>query len=90
MADFDHILPITTVKQRLLELMQQLEAGDGAIAITKNGVATGVLLSMAEYEGLLETLEILSDRAVMKKLAKSRREAAAGKFLTVDEVFHGG
>ena len=63
------------------------EGSDDAIAITKNGVPEAVLLSMSKFEGLMETMEILSDEKEMKSIRKSIREARDGKWLDFDEVF---
>ena len=45
------------------------------------------MISMKKYEGLLETLEILSDKKAMKSLRKSIKEAQEGKWLDIEEVF---
>lgn len=87
MADFDQIFPVTEVKKRLLELLKQLQEASGTIAITKNGVPAGVLMSMQEYESLIETIEILANPDTMKALAQSRQEAAAGQLTPHDEVW---
>jgi len=38
---------------------------DETAAITKNGITEAVVVSMKKYEGLLETLEILSEKNKM-------------------------
>ena len=43
-----------------------------------------VLISPEDYEGLLETIEILSDKTAAKKIRKSRREARAGKTVSLE------
>jgi PHD/YefM family antitoxin component YafN of YafNO toxin-antitoxin module len=40
----------------------------------KNGVPEAVLLSMNKFEGLVETLEVLSDEKAMKSIRKSIKE----------------
>ena len=55
--------------------------------ITRNGEASAVMISPDEYEGLLETIEILSDAKTLRLLNKSLKEAKAGKFVTENEVF---
>ncbi|MBI4367100.1 MAG: type II toxin-antitoxin system prevent-host-death family antitoxin [Deltaproteobacteria bacterium] len=87
MADFDQIFPVTEVKKRLLELLKQLQELNGTIAITKNGVPAGVLMSLDEYESLLETIEILANPATVKALQQSREEHAAGKLIDHREVW---
>jgi PHD/YefM family antitoxin component YafN of YafNO toxin-antitoxin module len=54
---------------------------------TKNGVPEAILLSMNKFEGLMETLEILSDEKAMTSIRKSIEEARKGKWLDYDEVF---
>lgn len=83
----DLILPITEVKQRLLNLLKKVHEQNATITITKNGVPTGVLMGTKEYESLWETLEILADQKLLRSLARSRKEATAGKFHTDQEVW---
>lgn len=87
MGDFDQILPVTAVKKHLLGLLKQLQELKGTIAITKNGLPAGVLMSMDDYESLLETLEILASPSTMGMLRKSAHERSAGKIYTHKEVW---
>ena len=87
MSEFDQILPISEVKRELLPLIKKIQKLGESIAITRNGRAAAVLLSIEEYEGLLETLEILSDARLVKRLRQSRKEAQAGRFFTHREVW---
>ena len=87
MAEIQKFVPITKAKNELLELIRQVEKEDSTIAVTKNGVPAAVILSMAKFEGLIETLDILSDEETMKSLRKSIRQGRARKWLSYDEVF---
>lgn len=87
MGDFDQILPVTVVKRRLLELLKQLQELKGTIAITKNGLPAGVLMSMDDYESLLETIEILANPKTMKALRESLADRASGRMRTHKEVW---
>jgi antitoxin YefM len=80
-------IPITRAKSKLLDIIRKIENSDDTVAITKNGVPEAVLLSMNKFEGLVETLEILSDEKAMKSIRKSIKEAREGKWLDFDEVF---
>jgi len=80
-------IPVTKAKAAFLDIIRKIEGSEDAIAITKNGVPEAILLSMKKFEGLLETLEILSDEKSMKSIRKSIREAQAGKWIDYDEVF---
>ena len=80
-------IPVTKAKSSFFDIIRKIEGSDDAIAITKNGVPEAVLLSMKKFEGLLETLDILSDEKAMKSIKKSIQDAQQGKWLDYDEVF---
>jgi prevent-host-death family protein len=76
------IIPVTQVKKELLEIIKEIVAEDVTVAVTKNGVPVSVLMSAERYEGLLETIEILADRNIVKALFRAAQEFQAGKALT--------
>ncbi len=87
MLTIQDYIPVTKAKSTLLDIIRKIENSDDTIAITKNGVPEAVLLSMNKFEGLVETLEVLSDEKVMKSIRTSIKEAREGKWLDFDEVF---
>jgi antitoxin YefM len=87
MKDISTYIPISKAKSDLLDIIRRLESVEDGVAVTKNGVPTAVILSMEKYEGLLETLDILSDEKTMKSLRTSMRQARRGKWLKYEEVF---
>ena len=90
MKEVDRFIPITEAKGRLLDLVRDLKDKDDVVAITKNGVPAAVLLSVEKFEGLLETIDILSDDKVMKSLRRSLSEARAGKWVRHEKVLGKG
>jgi antitoxin YefM len=86
MEQIQEYVPVTQAKIRLLDLVRKLKGSGDAIAITKNGVPEAVLISMEKFEGMLETLEILSDDKTMKALRRSMRDAEKGNWISEDEV----
>ncbi|MEX0802920.1 MAG: type II toxin-antitoxin system Phd/YefM family antitoxin [Candidatus Binatia bacterium] len=87
MKDISTYIPISKAKTDLLEIIRRLESVEDVVAVTKNGVPAAVILSMEKYEGLLETLDILSDEKTMKSLRTSMRQARKRKWLNYEEVF---
>jgi antitoxin YefM len=87
MKDISTYIPISKAKTDLLDIIRRLESVEDAVAVTKNGVPAAVILSVEKYEGLLETLDILSDEKMMKSLRRSLRQARRGKWLKYEEVF---
>ncbi|HEU5033889.1 MAG TPA: type II toxin-antitoxin system Phd/YefM family antitoxin [Mycobacteriales bacterium] len=71
-------LPLADVKNRLSEVVDRLEREHGRVVITKHGRPAAVVLSIEDLEGLEETLEVLSDPKVIRRIRKAQAEAAAG------------
>ena len=81
------IVALSEAKARLSEIMKEVSETRGMVTITKGGTAAGVLLSTAEYESLIETLEILSDPHLTAALKQAERSAGKGKLLSHEEVW---
>lgn len=64
-------LPITEAKARIAELADRAEREHDHFTLTKNGRPSVMLISVAEYESLMETLAVLSDPATRADLAES-------------------
>jgi prevent-host-death family protein len=72
-------LPISEVKTRLPELVSGVEEREDEIVVTRNGKPAAVLVNYTEYERLKETLDLLSDPALMRQIAQSKRFYAKGR-----------
>lgn len=64
-------LPITEAKARIAELADRAEREHDHFTLTKNGRPTVMLMSIAEYESLMETIAVLSDPATQADLVES-------------------
>lgn len=80
-------IPLSEAKAKLSEIIKNISETKDVFTISKGGEPAGVLLSVEEYESLLETLEILSDPELMAALRKAEKEEKKGKFLTHEEVW---
>lgn len=87
MEPIQDYIPVTKAKAALLDLVRRVKETDDAIAITKNGKPEAVLMSMRRFQGLLETIDIISDEEVMASLRRSIREAREEKWQSPEEVF---
>ena len=86
MQTIKEYIPVTKAKANLLDLVRKIKDSDDTIAITKNGMPEVILISMNKFQGLLETMDILSDEKAMKSIRKSIREAGKGMWVDFDEV----
>ena len=72
-------LPLADVKNRLSEVVDQVESQHARVTITKHGRPAAVLLSADDLASLEETLALLSDPGAMAQARSSVEEVAAGK-----------
>jgi len=72
-------LPISEVKTRLPELVSGVQEREEEIVVTRNGKPAAVLVNYTEYERLRETLDVLSDRGLLRQVRKSRAFYAKSK-----------
>ena len=81
-------LPLADVKNRLSEVVDRLEREHGRVVITKHGRPAAVVLSVEDLEGLEETLDVLSDKPLNRRVRKAQGEIDAGEAeeLTKDEA----
>ena len=66
-------LSLSEVKTRLPELIAGVQEREEEVVVTKNGRPAAVLVNVDEYSRLKETLDVLSDPALMKQINQSRR-----------------
>lgn len=79
-------ISLTELRPRLSELVDRVHAEFDRFLITRRGRTEAVLLSAEEFEGLLETLEILSDEALVRRLVDAEEELAGGGGHSLAEV----
>lgn len=87
MTQVDAFVSVTEAKNKLLDLIRRLQRRQQIVAITRDGVPSAVLLSVEQFEGLMETIEILSDRKTLRALKRSLSQADKGKWVPQGKVF---
>lgn len=80
-------LTVTQAKKKLLEIVDQIDKMKDLVTLTRNGIPTTVMMSLDDYEALIETLEILADPHIMEALKKSEKQRKKGLLLTDEEVW---
>lgn len=76
-------LPLAEVKNRLSEVVEQVEIEHARVTITKHGRPAAVLISADDLESLEETLALLSDPEVLAQIRASRADLDAGRQLAL-------
>ena len=76
--------PLAEAKKHLSHLVKEAEEVYDRIVITRNGVEKAVLLSAEEYEGLIETLDILSQKEELRAIARAKRQVRRGQTVSLE------
>lgn len=76
----------TEAKKRLLELLREADQSFERYCITRNSEPKAVLMSIDDYEGWIETLEIMSSKDGLKEIKKARRELEEGKGVPFEKI----
>lgn len=72
-------ISLTELRPKLPEILNELKKSFDRCVITRRGRPEAIVLSEEDYESLLETLDILSDRKLLREIRKAQDELRAGK-----------
>ncbi len=78
---------LSDAKTHLARLLSEVAEMGERVVITRSGRPAGVLVSVEEYEGLLETLEILADDGLADAVRRGLDEAERGEVVSHEEVW---
>ena len=87
MAEIEKIMPVTRVKRDLLNILKTMEEDQSTITVTRNGEPVSIMMTPDRYDALMETIEILSDKELLNKLAKSSDDFKSGRVYKDKEVW---
>jgi antitoxin YefM len=79
-------LSITEAKNRFTEIADRVAAEHDHFTVTRNGRPHVMVVSVAEWDELQETLAVLSDPQTRADLAEAAEAAERGDFTTEDEM----
>jgi len=81
------VIPITDGRKELLRLAKEAKENLDRFVFTRNGKPEVVLLSIEDYEDLLETLELYEIPGLVETLNQRREDVRAGQSLPESDVF---
>lgn len=84
----DGQMALKDVKNRLSEVVDQVEREHGRVVITKHGRPAAVVVSVDDLESLEETLDVMGKPRLLEQIRDSLAEVGAGEAetLTKDEA----
>lgn len=79
-------ITLKALRPGLPKVVDAVESRLERYIVTRRGRPVMMLISPEDYEALLETIEVLSDRTAAKRIRESWKQARAGKTVSLDEL----
>ncbi|OGW81960.1 MAG: hypothetical protein A3G33_04225 [Omnitrophica bacterium RIFCSPLOWO2_12_FULL_44_17] len=73
---------LAEAKDKLSQLIKDSAETTEPVTITVHGRKEAVLISLTEYESLLETIQILKNQKLVKKIAGALNEVKQGRVVS--------
>lgn len=79
-------LSATEARQDFFNIMDKVEKTNVPFTITINGTPKVVIMNAEEYEGWIETLDIMSNPELVKGIEQGKRDLREGRYITLDDL----
>ena len=81
-----NILSITNARKNIFELAENVQKPGIHYTLTENGCPKVVMMSVDEFDSIMETMEIMSDPELMKDIKEAEEDFKKGDYVTLDEL----
>ncbi|MEU1900995.1 type II toxin-antitoxin system Phd/YefM family antitoxin [Nocardiopsis dassonvillei] len=79
-------LPLAEARNNLSKIVDEVERTHDAVTITRNGRPSAVVISVDDYESMMETFALLDSPEEQASLARAKEEYERGDVVTGDEM----
>jgi antitoxin YefM len=77
---------LAAVKAHFSQVIDDVAGTHERVTVTKNGSPVAVILAVEDFDSLLETLEILSDRSAVADIREAEQQMAQGQTFSEEQV----
>ena len=82
------VIPLSEVKMKLSQLVEEVSSLDEEIIITRNGKPVAIIVSPDEFDSWKETLAIRADAELMAEIRRGLEDIKKKrKLYTLEELF---
>lgn len=79
-------ISITEARRKIFDIAEEVQKPGVYYTFTEKGRPKAVLMSAEEFDSLLETLEILGNPEVMKRIEQAEKEYKKGEYVTWEDL----
>jgi len=77
---------LKALRPRLPQIIDEIDAKMDRFVITKRGKPVALMISVDDYESLLETLDVLSNTHLAKNIKVAEADMAAGRIKALKDI----
>lgn len=77
---------LAAIKAHFSQVIDEVTRTHERVVVTRNGSPVAVIMAVDDYESLMETLEILSDRQAVADIREAERQMAQGRAYSEEQV----
>jgi antitoxin YefM len=81
-----NIITLKELRPELPLVIKDIDVKLDRYIVTKRGKPVAIMMSPEDYEGLLETIEILSDKEASLRIKKSKQEIKENKTVSLESL----
>lgn len=82
----EKIIPISELQSQAKRIIEGVKQTRDPVIITQRGRPAALLVNYEDYEGMVATLEEMSQPDWRERLAEAERDSRAGKGMELEEV----
>ena len=79
-------ITLKKLRPSLPRVVDEIDSKMDRFIITKRGKPIALMMAIDDYESLLETLSILSDAKLMKRIKQAEKDVNGGKVKSLDRI----
>ncbi len=79
-------ITLKELRPELPDVIKNIDQKLDRYIITKRSKPVAIMMSIDDYEGLSETVEILSDKETVRRIKQAKKEIKEGKTISLEEL----
>ena len=79
-------ITLKELRPSLPKIIREIDSKMTRFIVTKRGKPAALIMSIEDYESLLETLDILSNSGLRKKIKAAEEDVKKGNIRALDEI----
>ena len=79
-------ITLKELRPELPEIIKGIDEKFNRYIVTKRGKPVAIMMSVDDYEGLLETIDILSDKEAVKRIKAAKKDIKEGRTVSLKDL----